>query len=222
MTGTRDGRGTGGTRDGRGTGTRDERGVGLVELMVALAIFAMVIVAVDVSLTIVTARSDGMAQSTTAIDQLQTAEQTVVQDVHAANSWCDPVPTPAYGCASFTQIPTATSLDFSAEVDGATNTYDFVINTTSHQLTLSENGANAEILLTNLDPSPTLTGFTVNSTTRSGTTYYTSVGISLTVDSPTVGAPRITRTTAADSQVEAWNVEYACSVPLEAAGGGSC
>ncbi len=41
--------------------------------------------------------------------------------------------------------------------------------------------------------------------------YYNYIGITLTMDSPRYGARYMTKTTTADQQVEAWNVEYACT-----------
>lgn len=198
----------------------DERGLSLVEVIIAMAIFAMVIVAVDVSVSIITERTTGASETASAVDQLQVAEQTIVQAVHAANSWCTPVPTPAYGCATFTTAPTSQSLDFTAELDGGTATYVFTI--ANHTLTETRNGGQPVTLLTNVDPS---SGFTADSHTESnGTTYYTAVGVQLTVDSPSVTARRPVRTTAADSSVDAWNVEYACSayVESESAEGEAC
>lgn len=181
--------------------------------MIAMVIFAMVIAAVDVSLSIITERTTGATETAQAVDQLQVAEQTVVQAVHAADSWCTPVPSPAYGCAAFTSPPTATSLDFTAKLDGTTATYVFTLSAVDHVLTESKDGGTPVTLLTNVDPS---SGFTVVSHTEAnGTTYYTAIGIDLTVDSPSVTAPRPVRTTAADSSVEAWNVEFACSAWVE-------
>ncbi len=205
-----------------------EDGFTLVELVIAMAIFALVIVSVDASVTVLNGRANGMSQSTQAIDQLQVAEQTIVRDVHAANSWCTPVPTPLYGCAA---TPTATptgapnpDLIFTANLNGATPTIEFKLvpgASGSQTLTMSKNAGAPVTLLSNLDPSSTFTvPNPVQVVAPNGTTYsyYTSIGVTLTMDSPRVGAPRVTKTTLADNTIEVWNVEYACS----AAKGSSC
>ncbi|MGA2036080.1 MAG: prepilin-type N-terminal cleavage/methylation domain-containing protein, partial [Acidimicrobiales bacterium] len=65
---------------------RGDDGVTLVELVIAMAIFALVIVSVDSSVTVLNSRANGLSQSAQAIDQLQIAEETIARDVHAANS----------------------------------------------------------------------------------------------------------------------------------------
>jgi len=184
----------------------------LVESLIAVAIFSLVIVAVDGSVTLVSARSNGLSQSSQAIDQLQQAEQTIVEDVHEANSWCSPVPSPSYGCQTLTATPTNTTLTFTASQTGATNvSYKFQI--TGNALVMTKNNGNATTLVSNLDT--TKSGFTVTSVQPAGTgtsTYYNTIGITLTMDSPKVGAPHPVVTTVADSKVEVWNVEFACSI----------
>lgn len=198
---------------------RSEDGLGLVEVMVAMAIFGIVIATVYVSLSMIVARTSGVAGATTAMDQLQLAEQTVVQAVHAADSWCEPqAPAPAYGCAAApTAAPTTHELAFTADVAGAEIAYTFTIDPAAHTLTMQK-GSTTSILLTNLDPASAFSPQSKD-VVAGGTTYtfYNQVGISLTVDSPRVGAPQVTRTTAADSSVEVWNVEYACNAQLQLA-----
>jgi type II secretory pathway pseudopilin PulG len=192
---------------------RGEEGITLVEVLIAMAIFALVVVSVDASVTVLNGRANGMSQSNQAIDQLQVAEQTIVRDVHAANSWCTPVPNPTYGCATFTQTPSATDLKFTANMDGATPTVEFQI--TGGSLTMKKNNGAAMTLLSNLDPTSAFIIPTSQTTPPlpvvGNTTYYTSIGVTLTMDSPRVGASQMTKTTVADSTVEVWNVEYACS-----------
>lgn len=337
-----------------------EAGYSLAEMLIAMAIFALVVSVVYVSVSVLTARSTGLTESSEAIDQLQTAEQTIVQDLHAASSWStspasvattlvtalsqgqtnvtdltiasvpkaitagDTIVVGSNSAAdsfiasssvsassSQTAVPvtsaTATNaesagsavydtatvpLDFTADLDGsslttalASDTYytslpvtalrhevstgdTIVVGTgtttdtfvasgpasrgalsisvnkqetvnshpvgdpvfdynttisisgtgTSRSLTVTTDGA-SPITVTNLDPS---SGFTYTQATAGGTTYYNAIGVSLTVDSPRVGAPHETKTTMADSDVEVWPVEYTCSAVSETAGGNSC
>jgi type II secretory pathway pseudopilin PulG len=192
---------------------RGEEGITLVEVLIAMVIFALVVVSVDASVTVLNGRANGMSQSNQAIDQLQVAEQTIVRDVHAANSWCTPVPNPAYGCATFLQAPSATDLKFTANLDGATSTIEFQV--TGSSLTMRKNLGAPVTLLSNLDPTSAFIIPTTQTTPPlpvvGNTTYYTFIGVTLTMDSPRVGAPRVTQTTVADPTIEVWNVEYACS-----------
>jgi len=197
---------------------RGEAGVTLVEMLISLVIFSLVIVSVDGSVTMLSSRSNGLSQSSQSINQLQVAEQTLVQAVHAANSWCEPVPIPAYGCVTATAAPntTANTLTFTATMSGSTTTsYQFQI--TGNSLVMTKNGTTST-LVSNLDPSSSKTGFTATSVTVGSTTYWNDISVILTMDSPRVGAAHVTSTTVADSDVEVWNVEYACSI----AEGSSC
>jgi len=209
-----------------------EKGVTLVEVLIAMAILSIVIVSVDTSVSVLNARSNSMSQSTQAIDQLQVAEQTVVRDVHAATSWCNP--TSGSPCTTFTQAPTATELKFNAVLDctlvppstcwSNPTSFDISISKTApYQLTITKGNSTA-LLASNLDlgtdPKTGLpfSGFTWKSVLFGTTTYYTSIGVTLTMDSPRVGAPRITTTTTADTNVEVWNAEYACQTAWRNAG----
>jgi prepilin-type N-terminal cleavage/methylation domain-containing protein len=196
---------------------RGDDGVTLVELVIAMAIFALVVISVDSSVTVLNGRANGLSRSNQAIDQLQIAEETITRDVHAANSWCTPLPNPANGCGAFTRAPTTTDLYFTSSINGATPTIEFklVTATGSKSLTMSTNLGAPVTLLSNLDPSST---FTVQNQpvvyqAPNGTTYdfYTSVGVVLTMDSPIANSALVTKTTLADTTIQVWNVEYACS-----------
>ncbi len=202
---------------------RREEGVTLVEVLIAMAILSIVIVSVDTSVSVLNARSNSMSQSTQAIDQLQVAEQTVVRDVHAATSLCNS--TSVFPCTPFTQAPMATELKFNAVLDCALvppstcwsnpTSFDISISRTApYQLTITKGNSTA-VLVSNLDTS---SGFTWKSVVFGSTTYYTSIGVTLTMDSPRVGAPRVTTTTTADPIVEVSNVEYACQAAWRNAG----
>ncbi len=338
-----------------GSEGRRESGFTLIELVIAIGIFSLVVVSVDVTVTMLTGRSTALSQSNQAIDQLQVAEQAIVQDVHAVTSWTTAPSSVATTLTSgltahqaYSSLPVAsvqkqvyagdtivvgagsTSDSFVAVAPGAsvgastipvtgtpanthstgdavydaatvplkftaalfgtpltanvnTGTYTsgapatlsvsalkravsngdtivvgagatadtltasqaepagstqvkatgtvanghspgdpvFDSNTTvtlstnadsSRTLTLTSNGASS-ITVTNLDPS---SGFSYRSTTADGTPYVTAIGVTLTMDSPRVNAPRATKTTVSDTNVEAWNVEYACTEALDA------
>jgi prepilin-type N-terminal cleavage/methylation domain-containing protein len=193
---------------------RGDDGVTLVELVIAMAIFALVIVSVDSSVTVLNSRANGLSQSAQAIDQLQIAEETIARDVHAANSWCTP---PANGCAVATSAPTTKDLDFTASLNGTTPNIEFKLVTASgsKSLTMSKNFATPVTLLSNLDLSST---FTVQNpplkvVAPNGTPYYfyTSIGVTLTMNSPVGTALHATKTTLADTTIVVWNVEFACS-----------
>lgn len=329
---------------------RSENGFTLTEVLIALAIFSLVVISVDGSVTVLSKQAIGLSQSSQAIDQLQVAEQTVVRDVHAATSWTtlpstvattlttavgvnttpgvlhvasvqratavgdtvvvgsggtlDPADTfvaasPAsVGATSITVTGTSVnahpigdpaydtatvSLNFTAALDGTSlssaltagtsstslsvaavahtvHTGDTIVvgsggttdsfvaatpgapagatsipvtshaptngypagspvydsNTTitlttnadsSRTLNVTTNGI-ASITLANLDPS---SGFTWTKVTVGGTDYYVAAGVTLTMDSPRVGAPRVVKTSVADPVVGAWNVEYPCT-----------
>jgi hypothetical protein len=146
-----------------------------------------------------------MSQSSQAIDQLQIAEQTVVRYVHAA--------------ILFSTAPTASQLQFTANIDKATSTFAIKLSTMtdgSEQLTVSKSG-NTMLTVSNLDPSSKFTPTTI---TYDAVTYYVSVAVILTMDSPHYGAPRATKTTAADADVQVWNIRYACQVAWQQATGG--
>jgi Tfp pilus assembly protein PilW len=203
----------------------------LIEVLVAMAIMSLVIVSVDTSVGVLNARSNSMSQSDQAIDQLQTAEQTIVRDIHAATSWCGYNPTsttPILPCTAFTQAPQAGKLVFNAVLDGSSwaNPTSFTVQISGNQLSVTK-GTTTTVLASNLDagtdPNTGLpySGFTWQSVTfpaaSPNATYYTSIGVTLTKDSPRVGAPRITRTTTADTNVEVWNSVLACQAAWRAA-----
>lgn len=187
-----------------------------------MLIMSIVIIVVDTSVGVLNSKSNTLSQSDQAIDQLQVAEQTVVRDVHAATSWCSPPVgvTPSAPCTTFTQTPTATELKFNAVLDSSTwsspTSFDIKLNTMSdgsRQLTVSKNGGSAVVLASNLDPT---SAFTIPNPVQVtvGTqqwSYYNYLGVTLIMDSPRYGARYTTKTTTADQQVEAWNVEYACT-----------
>lgn len=196
---------------------RTDAGMTLIEVAIATAIMLIVISAVAGSMLVMTSNVSTMAQTTDAINQQQVAEQTVVRDLHAATSWC--------------KTPTSSELEFAATLSGSTGAYDFKI--ASNKLTLGTatncNGtfsANPTVLLANVDtssstpvsqqsgffswPSASSAPSSPTAVTVNGTSYYTSLGVILTVDSPSVTAAHPKRTTVSDSVIEIWNTEQQC------------
>jgi prepilin-type N-terminal cleavage/methylation domain-containing protein len=186
-----------------------EQGMTLIEVLVAMIIMAIVIVSVDTSVGVLNARSNSMSQSSQAIDQLQMAEQTVVRYVHAATA--------------FSTAPGAGQLQFTANIDKATAvTIAIKLSTMgdgSEQLTVSKSG-NTMLTVSNLDPSSNFTPTTITYPLVGGVTYYVSIAVILTMDSPRYGAPNATKTTVADADVQVWNIRYACQVAWQQDTGG--
>jgi Tfp pilus assembly protein PilV len=208
---------------------RDEQGVSLVEVLLAMVVFALVIVSVDASVSALSGRSNDLSQSNQAIDQLQVVEQTLVTDLHAAsltNTASPPASGPGFyqssSCSSSAIVTSAGQLSLSStnpisfyvNLNGSKPCVGISMSSTSHSLTIAESGSNL-MTIYNLDSSSSLT---VTCTSASGALYCTSAAVNLTQDTPRVGAPKVRTTTLSDPQVEVWNQEYAC----EAAGGTVC
>jgi len=146
-------------------------------------------------------QSNNMASSNQAIDQLQMAEQAVVQDVHAAIGWYT-----SSACTTATATPSAGQLFFTARLFGATPC--IAITLSSGTLSVSSSSGHT-IVVTNLDPTSYLTP-SAAVTTGASNVFVTRVAVLLTMDSPRVNAPRQVQTTVSDPTVIAFNVEYAC------------
>ncbi len=224
-----------------------ESGVSLVEVMVAMALFSIVVVAVDSSLTVVTERQTQVTNATEALDNLQTLQQVITTDLHAANGWTEPaVPTSAPGSpitvswpASGGSCGTTHGLTFTASLNSATATIAICLNTTTHFLTVTCSGSaaacpgNSAGTMTlaqvgNIDSSSSFTFTTKEvSTTAGGVTtnafFFTAVASTLILDSPRVGAPHVSQTILTSPSLEVYNDEYACQVALDGDGAtGSC
>ncbi len=127
---------------------RNEAGLSLIEVLIAMLIMSIVIIVVDTSVGVLNSKSNTLSQSDQAIDQLQVAEQTVVRDVHAATSWCSPPVARHHAlapCTAFTAAPTASELKFNAVLDSSSwsspTSFDFKLTTMSDgskQLTVAE------------------------------------------------------------------------------------
>jgi prepilin-type N-terminal cleavage/methylation domain-containing protein len=232
---------------GAGARRGDESGFSLVEMTIAMALLAVVVVAVDSSLTVIEERQVQVTNATEALDTLQTAQQFIDTDIRAATAWTTPaVPTSPPSQPVTVSWPssggscgTTYGLDFTASLNNATATIAICLNTTTHVLTVTcsgsavacpgnNSGTVTEVQLANIDSSSAFTFTTkeVSTTVSSVTTntfFFTTVASSLTLDSPGVGAPRLTKTIVTSPSLEVFNVAYACRLALSQAGAsGSC
>ncbi|GEM_PF-3556898 len=206
---------------------RSERGVSLVETALAMALMAVVMTSVGTAVKLISEQSTVMTTKTVDIDQLQTAEQTIVRDIHAADNvppatapWC-------YGSGTSPSATPSSELEFTANINGTTEAFD--IKLSGGQLTVASSttcaglaSAPVATLASNLTSS---SGFTVAGcanlgscaplpttapaswTGGSGASYsfYPALGVSLTMS-----GPNGVSTTVADHIVDIWNVEDQC------------
>jgi len=186
---------------------RDERGIGLVELAVAMAITAILISVVASSMMVVSGQTSSLSRQTQAIDELQTAEQTIVREIHAAVTWCS--------------TPTTSQLSFSADLPGTASPV-FDLNLSSGELTVatatscppggtwSASSTLASGLSSasafSIPPGASWTG----TVTGNSYSFWTSVGVTLTIDTPAPGGVGSVKTTVADPSVQVWNQLYTC------------
>jgi prepilin-type N-terminal cleavage/methylation domain-containing protein len=215
----------------------DESGVSLVEMMIALVIFSLVVVAVDSSLTVVQERQVQVTNGIQALDSLQGAEEVITRDISAATAWT----TPAVPTSTPASPVTAQSLVFQASLSNVTNLITITLITTTHQLQVCSNltlttsgcgssvtGVHMQAQVANIDSSSLFT-FTTHQVTQtinsvtSNTYFYTSVASTLTLDSPSVGAPRVSQTTLQTPEIVTYNIVYACQTASDAEGAsGTC
>jgi len=216
---------------------RDESGVSLVEMLIALVIFSLVITVVDASITVVQERQVQVTNGTEALDNLQVAQEAITKDIHAANTWT----TPAVPTSAPSQPATAQSLVFTALLNNVSNLVTITLNTTTHQLTVCSNltlttsgcgsavpGVRLQAQVSNIDSSSlfTLTTSEVSQTINSTTTntfFYTSVASNLIVDSPSVGAAHVSKTTLSSPTIVVYNGVFSCQTASNAEGAnGTC
>jgi type II secretory pathway component PulJ len=212
---------------------RDERGQSLVEVMIAVVLFGVVVVAVDSSITVIQERHVQVTNQIEALDNLQVAQEAITTDLRAASTWT----TPALPTSAPSQAITASwsgsggcGLVFTATLKSNTATIDICLNTTTHVLTVTCSGASAcpggssatvtQAQVSNIDSSSSFTFTTkeVSTTENSVTTnsfFFTDVASTLILDSPRVGAPRVSQTIFTSPTVEIYNAEYACQQALE-------
>ena len=214
---------------------RDESGQSLVEVMLALILFALVIVTVDSSITVIQERNLQVTNSTQALDTLQAVQEAITTDLHAAQTWTTPsLPTsmPGSPVTASWSASGGCGLSFTALLKNATATITICLNTTTHILTVSCAGGASlacpgkssasvtQAQAANIDSSSSFTfttaetSSTVNSVTTN-TFYFTDVAANLILDSPRVGAPRTSQTILDSPDVEIYNSEYACQQALQ-------
>jgi Tfp pilus assembly protein PilW len=219
---------------------REESGVSLVEMMIALVLFSLVVVAVDSSLTIVQERQVQVTNGTEGLDMLQVAQEAITTDLHAATSWGW---TPVAPATSGSVTPTPPLFLYTASLNGSTAMG--IALTTTHQLQVCSNANTTTTPVTsssvcsgssiqmqakvnNVDPSSliTLTTSEVSITNNGLTTnsfFYTSASTTLILDSPSVGAAHVSQTTLTSPTLVIYNGVYACQTALAQAGAtGSC
>jgi hypothetical protein len=216
---------------------KDEAGVSLIELTIAMALLSVTVVAVDSSLTVVVEHQTQVTNGTEALDNLQVAEEAMTRDMISATAWT----APAVPIAAPASPVTAQTLVFQASLSNITNLITITLNTTTHQLLVCSNltlttsgcglsvpGVRLQAQLANIDSSSLFTFAThevtqvVNSVTTNSF-FYTSVASTLTLDSPAVGAPHVSKTTLQTPAIVTYNGVYACQTASSAVGAtGAC
>jgi prepilin-type N-terminal cleavage/methylation domain-containing protein len=221
----------------------DDSGVSLVEVMIAMALFSLVIVAVDSSLTVVQERQVQVTNGVEALDNVQLAQETITRDIESSMSWTTPaVPTSAPGSPITVSWTGANSgMVFTSELNEALATITVALNTTTHMLTItcadvssdsacggSAGGTQTQVAVANVDSSSSFTFTTDQITTTvnsisSSQFFFTDIASVLTLDTPRVGAPHVSKTTITSPSIIPYNQVYACQTDAAAEGGnGSC
>ena len=221
----------------------DESGVSLVEMMIALALFSIVVVAVDSSLTVVQERQVQVTNGVEALDNIQLAQETITRDIESSTAWTTPaVPTSAPNSPITVSWTGANSgMVFTSELNEALATITVALNTSTHMLTITcadissdsacggaAGGTQTQVAVANIDSSSSFTfttdqvTTTVNSITSSAF-FFTDIASVLTLDTPRVGAPHVSQTTVTSPSIIPYNLVYACQTDAAAEGGnGSC
>lgn len=215
----------------------DEAGVSLIEMMIAMVLLSVVVVAVDSSLTVVVDHQTQVTQGTEALDNIQVAEEAITRDIISATAWT----TPAVPTTAPSSPVTAQNLVFRASLNNVSNLITISLNTTTHQLLVCSNltlttsgcgssvsGVRLQAAVANIDSSSlfTFTTHEVSQTINSVTTntfFYTSVASTLTIDSPAVGAPHVSQVTLQTPAIVIYNGVYACQTASSTVGAtGTC
>jgi Tfp pilus assembly protein PilW len=218
---------------------RDESGISLVEMAIALVILSVVVVSVDSSLTVVQERSVQVTNATEAINNLQVAEEAITTDLRASNAWT----TPAVPTSAPSGPTSATLLLFTANLNGPTSV-GIALNTSTHILQVCTNantttpvtvssvcsgsGIQLQDQISNIDSASVFKLSTSEVSVTLGsvvtnTWFYTSISSLLTLDSPKVGAPRVSQTTLTSPTVVSYDGVFQCQVLLnENQATGSC
>jgi len=222
---------------------RGESGVSLVEMMIALALFSVVIVSVDSSLTVVQERQVQVTNGVEALDNIQIAQETITRDIESSTAWTTrAVPRSAPSSPITVNWTGANSgLVFTTDLNEALATITVALNTTTHMLTITcadlnsdkacggaAGGTQTQAEVANIDSSSSFTFTTDQVTTTlnsisSNAFFFTDIASVLTLDSPRVGAPRVSKTTITSPSIIPYNIVYACQTDAAAEGGnGSC
>ena len=210
--------------------------ISVIEVMISALLLSICLVTVDASVSIMVTHQTQVTQRTEALDALQTAQEAITHDVHAAtDTWT----TPALPTSLPSQPVTATTLAFTASLGGGTPTINIGLNTSTHVLTVTCTGVGChtgatstsvftQAQISNVDSASLFTLTTKEVTTVNGSVtansfFYTTVGSSLIVDTPSVRAANIFHTTLADPNIVTNNAEYGCQAALSGIGAtGSC
>jgi len=220
---------------------RDQSGVSLIEMMIGLALFSVVIVSVDASLTVVQKRSVQVVNGTETLDNIQAAQEAITRDIESSMTWTTPASPTSTSPVSVSWTGSSPGLVFTSELNEALATITISLNTTTHQFTVTcadqgsdtacggaAGGTQTQVSLANVDSSTsfTLTPAEVTSSVKGVTAnyfFYTDLASTLTVDSPSVTAPRVSKTTLTSPSIIPYNVVYACQIAASAEGGnGTC
>lgn len=193
-----------------------EAGFTLVEASIAMVIVMLVMVSVSASVTIVNRQSVGLSSSSQAIDQLQVAEESVVQDLHAATAWYT-----SSGCSTSTSTPSEDNLHFTADVYGATPCVSVTLSSGTLTVTSAVGGkTRSQVSVSDLDSTSAVTPGAAISAGSPSQSFTDRLSVVLTMDSPRPGAPHETQTTVSDPTVIAFNIEYACKAAWAISPGG--
>jgi Tfp pilus assembly protein PilW len=222
---------------------RDESGVSLVEMLIAMLLFSLVIVSVDASLTVVQKHSVQVANGTAALDDIQAAQEAITRDIESSTAWTTPaVPTSAPGSpVTVSWTGSTPGLVFTTELNEVLATITIALNTTTHVLTVTcadlnsdsacggaAGGTQTQASVANIDSSSSFTMTTdeVTSTINSVTTnsfFFTDIASTLVLDSPSVSAANVSKTTLTSPSIIPYNIVYACQTAAAAEGAnGSC
>jgi len=203
--------------------------VSLIEVMISVVLMSLVVTVVDVSITVIQKQNVQVTGSTQALNKIQAAQEAITADIHAATTWNSPAPTT-------TSPVTATTLNFTASFNGQTPTVNIAVNTSTHQLSITctaQSGAPASscngiaLTVSNIDSATgfTLTASEVTNSTNSPANafYYTNISSVVTLDTPSVTAPRRSQTTLTEPNLVPFNILYSCQLVLQQDGAtGSC
>jgi len=214
------------------TQAAEESGFTFVELAVAMVIMMVVVAAVAATVTAIAEQTTKLSSSTESIDALQIAEETLVQDIHAANMWysgsgC----TGTAGYSEASQAGPVYTYYFTANLFDKTPCITVTLSQTTHTLTIVSTAGGSQsndVVVSNLDTTSAITPGPSPATQVGNpqTSFNDWMSVVLTQDSPAVGAVHAVKTTMSDTRVIAFPIEYQCeadsAIVPPAQGGSSC